>query len=107
MLEGVLEGDWVGYALAAMLIGLVSAAIADRKNRSQTGFFLLGCFLPILGIVFAIIAAPGVPEGRRPVSCPRCNVRQNIPNADTEYECWQCKERAVPARRGWKGGSVI
>lgn len=74
--------------------GLISASIASNKNRSAGGFFLLGFFFSVIGIVIALLAHPGepkAPQGMITVTCPRCNARQNIAMGQMNYECWQCK----------------
>jgi hypothetical protein len=91
---------WLGCAVIAALIG-------QSKNRSVVGSFLLGLILGLIGIVIIALmpkkaaplgyytppapVVPAAPPGMRPVQCPRCNAAQNIPVADTSYECWQCK----------------
>lgn len=87
-------GLYVVVTLAFGLIcGLISAAIAGRKNRNTGGFFALGFFLGLIGIVAAAIASPGspaTPPGLTAVICPRCNARQNVPTSEETYRCWQC-----------------
>lgn len=37
-----------------------------------------------------------VADGRRRFICPRCGTENDIPEADTSYDCWRCTEyRAV------------
>lgn len=47
--------------LAVMVIGgLVAGVIASSRGLTFTGFFVLGAMLPIIGILFALVAkAPG------------------------------------------------
>jgi uncharacterized membrane protein YczE len=70
--------------------GVAAALIADRKNRSAGIYFVLGLLLGAIGILIAAVAKPGAPPGTRAVRCPRCNANQNIPEVDSEFECWQC-----------------
>ncbi|MGW6426449.1 hypothetical protein ACWF82_27565 [Nocardia sp. NPDC055053] len=88
---------------AAMTVGIVfgcvSLAIAERKRRSPGGFFLVGFLLGPIGVLAAVLAAPGEPAppvGMRAVLCPRCNARQNIARGQAEFECWQCKLVSPP-----------
>ncbi|WP_188486820.1 hypothetical protein [Williamsia phyllosphaerae] len=77
-----------------LICGGASAAIANGKNRSAAGFFLLGALFPLIGLIVALLISPGhpVPKGMRKVTCPRCGTHQNIGASDSEYECWQCKQ---------------
>lgn len=87
---GIIFGWFVMFAL----LGSLSAYIASKKNRSVAGFFLLGFFFPLIGLIVALIIGPGqpsAPTGMRAVVCPRCNARQNVDAAQGSYECWQCK----------------
>jgi len=36
--------------------------------------------------------------------CPRCNAVQNIPDAQTAFECWQCKLVSNVAGAGYVAG---
>ena len=92
----------------------VAAFIADSRGRSSIGFFLVTFFfLGPLGPGFALLAdreVNGVPvgpaatrpkavAGRRRFTCPRCQAENDIPDADTSYDCWRCSEhRAVKAK---------
>ncbi|MGY0499544.1 hypothetical protein ACWZHB_13760 [Nocardia sp. FBN12] len=93
-----MDSPAVGILMGAMMVGIVfgcaSLAIAERKRRSPGGFFLVGFLLGPLGILAAVLAAPGEPApppGMRAVMCPRCNARQNIARDQADFECWQCK----------------
>ena len=33
------------------------------------------------------------PAGMKTMRCARCTAIQNIPRADTSFECWQCKQK--------------
>ncbi|WP_336084475.1 hypothetical protein [Nocardia sp. SSK8] len=94
-----MDGSAAGAIFFAVLFfgitfGSVSLAIAERKRRSPGGFFLVGFLLGPLGVLAAVVAAPGAPApppGMRAVICRRCNARQNIARDQADYECWQCK----------------
>ncbi|MCZ4587718.1 hypothetical protein O4328_29190 [Rhodococcus opacus] len=88
---GVLLLVWI---VSGSVCGVIAGTIAGRKNRDSLGFFLLGLLFPVIGVVAAILAAPGEPLpplGMRAVTCPRCNTRQNVNAQLPNYECWQCK----------------
>jgi phage FluMu protein Com len=79
-------------ALVVLLVcGVIAGAIAHRKQRSFGTFFVLGFLLGVFGILWAVLIPPGAPAGMRSVTCRRCNKRQNIPESQTEFQCWQCK----------------
>jgi hypothetical protein len=86
----------LGMALSTVSIICLLAAgiIAQRKNRSENLFAVLGFILGPLGVLAAVVVSPGVPKGMQAVSCPRCNAKQNIPAAQTAFECYQCKHVA-------------
>jgi DNA-directed RNA polymerase subunit RPC12/RpoP len=104
-----------------LISAVVAAIIADHRGRSGGGFFFATFFfLGPLGPGFALLAARevnGVPverlprlqapppekrsvaDGRRRFTCPRCGAENDIPDADTSYDCWRCEEhRAVKAK---------
>ncbi|MFC9999987.1 hypothetical protein [Nocardia sp. NPDC127526] len=85
-------GLTVGLAVA-FACGFASLFIAGRKHRSTLAFFIIGFLLGPLGMLVAVLVAPGesASEGMRAVICRRCNARQNIEISETQYECWQCK----------------
>ena len=92
---GVLLLVWL---ISGMICAVIAGVVAGRKNRNSGGFFLLGLFLPLIGLLAALLATPGEPpppEGTKAVTCPRCNASQNIDATLPNYECWQCK-LAVP-----------
>jgi DNA-directed RNA polymerase subunit RPC12/RpoP len=93
----------------------VAGMIAGDRDRSFFGFAAVTFFfLGPLGPGFALIATHGriekaqlqasgwpmkrtlqlraVAEGRHRFICPRCGAQNDIPNADTSYDCWQCSE---------------
>jgi hypothetical protein len=84
-----------GLGLTGWLICLIAAgAIAKSKNRDALGWAFITGLLPVVGlIIVAVLPAlpPLPPAGMRSVRCPRCTAVQNIPAADTTFECWQCK----------------
>lgn len=98
----------------------VAAAIASDRGRSFGGWFAVTFFfLGPLGPGFALLAQRelnGVPvgpsrppqvekkrevaAGRRRFVCPRCGAENDIPDADTSYDCWRCAEhRAVKPKK--------
>lgn len=89
--HGIILLFWI---LIPVICGFVASMIAKKKNRSAGGFFALGFFLGIIGIIVAAVVAPGEtppPVGMRAVKCSRCNARQNVAVRDRTFECWQCK----------------
>lgn len=88
----------------------IAAAIAASRERSPWAFGLATFFfLGPLGVGFALISPrggvmdmwPSIPtqepkrkvvDGRRRFECPRCGARNDIPEADTSYDCWRCNE---------------
>lgn len=86
--------SYVGLvAVIGLFCGLIAGVIAERKQRSAAGFFVLGLILGIFGILAAAIVQPGrpsAPEGLVAVRCPRCNAEQNVPALHPSFECWQC-----------------
>jgi DNA-directed RNA polymerase subunit RPC12/RpoP len=92
---------WIAQAALAAFV-----APADRRlTFGLVTFFLLGP----LGLVAALVANPRTaPEppserpavaGRRRFICPRCVAANDIPEADTSYDCWRCSEhRPVKAK---------
>lgn len=89
--------DWVGVLLAFWVISgfilcLVVGYLAGKKNRDQAGWAVAAFFLGWIALL-AILVIPAIietPAGRRSVTCPRCNARQNVPDDSPTYECWQC-----------------
>lgn len=82
------------FVVIPLACGFWASAIARKKNRSAGGFFALGFFLGVIGLIVAAVALPGQPgppAGMRAVVCPRCNARQNADPRQPTFECWQCK----------------
>lgn len=98
---------WLGLAVAA-------GVIASSKGRSGFGYFILGLFLPLIGVIIAIgvpsLRPTNVVEGRplrqddlikchacggpRKVSssnCPHCGAAKYDPMADMK-KCPACAE---------------
>lgn len=97
------SGAWLFYGIvvAALLCGAISAAIASSKHRNAGGYFFLGAFLGVIGIIAAAVASPGdppAPLGMMAVTCNRCGTRQNVNRDDATFECWQCKLVSPVAR---------
>lgn len=111
------EGD-VGTAFAFLgliplivlfLVWFISAAVAAiiamERNRSPVLFGLCTFFfLGPIGVGIALLATrgeldqlppsakPKVAAGRRRFTCPRCLADNDIPDADSSYDCWRCNE---------------
>lgn len=85
----------IDWRLVMLIIGLLSTlgcmAIARQKNRHPGIAFVMGLmFGPIALIIYALMPRDA-PPGMRRVICPRCDTRQNVPDGEQTYECWQCK----------------
>lgn len=91
-----------------LICGVVAAAVGPSRYSGRL-FFLTFLFMGPLGIAAALITqaiadyapspleAPApvkrkIAEGRQRFQCPRCGAENDIPNADTSYECWRCGE---------------
>ncbi len=61
----------MGYLFLWLLMGLITAFIAQSKGRSGCLFFLLGFLLGPIGIIIALIM-PGSPPPRKLKKCPSC-----------------------------------
>jgi hypothetical protein len=83
----------IAFAVSSAF-GFLASIIAQKKNRSASGYFLLGFFLGLIDILAAALVSdgqPAAPSGMRTVVCPRCNARQNISRSTTTFQCWQCQ----------------
>ncbi len=76
-----------------LICGVIAGVIGSAKNRSGLGWFVLGALFAPSVLIVAVLPKlpPKPPPGMRSVQCPRCNAVQNIPHAQTTFECWQCK----------------
>jgi DNA-directed RNA polymerase subunit RPC12/RpoP len=98
---------WLLFWLFFWLIcAAVAAIIAMDRDRNPVLFGLVTFFfLGPLGIAVALLATRGemdqlpppavkrkVAEGRQRFTCPRCGAENDIPSADTSYDCWRCGE---------------
>jgi hypothetical protein len=87
--------NFVGLIVIGLICGTITAAIAQKRNLGDRGgWFLFGALLFIVALPMVIFSKPGLPQappGMRAVKCPRCNAVQNVGEAQTTYECWQCK----------------
>jgi hypothetical protein len=80
--------------------GFWAKTIAEKKHLNPGGYFALGFFLGLLGVIIASVASPGPPgppSGLHSVICPRCNAVQNVMPGAAQFECWQCR---TPTRLG-------
>lgn len=93
---------WLALAIGA-------GAVASSKGRSGVGYFVLGLFLPLIGLLIAIGMAPlqkpvvqrpddgilchacGKPRRRDALHCPHCYTRQPDPHAG-QKKCPACAE---------------
>lgn len=108
--------------IAGLGMAIGAGAIANSKGRSAIGYFLLGLFLPIVGILVAIGMTPltstpatMAPSGkdlvlcrscRRPhradaIKCPNCGVGQPQPH-EGEKKCPACAEWILAEARKCK-----
>ncbi len=97
----------IGLVVALLVIcAAIAAGIAHAKNLSAGSSFLLGLFFGVIGIAIVAVQQSGLPKapsGLRAVQCQTCNAIQNVSEADTTFECWQCKRVSTVAdtrRRG-------
>jgi DNA-directed RNA polymerase subunit RPC12/RpoP len=107
-IAGLMQTAFWGMIFYWLLSAAVAGAIAyDRQRGFWVFFFVTLLFLGPLGVGFALIAQRGemdrlpptptpakrkVVEGRQRFTCPRCGADNDIPNADTTYDCWRCEE---------------
>ncbi len=94
----------VASIVGAVICGAISATIASNKGHSGGGFFLLGLFFGVIGIIAAAIVSSKAkaPPGMRSTTCPRCNAVQNVDVNQSRFECWQCHLVTVqPVQIGW------
>ncbi|OBF93264.1 hypothetical protein A5791_12815 [Mycobacterium sp. 852002-51163_SCH5372311] len=88
--------------LMSLIFGAITGAIARKKNLSTGGWFVIGAFLGLIGLLIVLMQRPRLPKpppGMRVVKCSWCNAVQNIAEAQPEFECWQCKA----SHRIWDG----
>ena len=89
-----------------LICGVIASAIGSAKNRSTLGWFLLGALFAPSVLIVAVLPKlpPKPPPGMRSDQCLRCNAVQNIPHAQTTFECWQCKAASNVAGAGYVAG---
>jgi hypothetical protein len=78
----------------AIVCGIISMLIGQKKNFKMPESFLLGALLGIIGIVIMLVRSPQLPKapaGMIAVKCSRCNAVSNVPLHQDQFECWQCK----------------
>jgi len=78
----------------ALIFGLVAGVIARAKGQPFAPYFLLGFFLPLVGIIVAALAgraAPGLTKGGAAKGCVYCGARLK----PADLECRRCG-RAQP-----------
>jgi hypothetical protein len=54
-----------GALLLAIVMGTWAGAVAGGKGRSMQKWFLLGFFVPLVGLIAAYIVKPVVPEKKK------------------------------------------
>lgn len=101
------SGFWLAvYIVVGIVVWCVLAAVAAfiaPDDRKVTFLLITLLILGPLGVAAAAVAqprqpvaaglpVPATPAGRRRFVCPRCGASQNIPDADTSYDCYQCNE---------------
>jgi DNA-directed RNA polymerase subunit RPC12/RpoP len=102
----------VVIVIIVWVVCAVVAAIVAPDGRQLTFTLITLFILGPIGVAAAAIAQPRevpelqpaprrvVAEGRRRFTCPRCGADNDIPQADTSYDCWRCSEHRnvkVPA----------
>lgn len=98
--------EWI-IGWLALAIG--AGAVASSKGRSGFGYFVLGLFLPLIGLLIAIGMAPlqrpvvqrpddgilchacGKPRRRDALHCPNCGAGRPDPHAG-QKKCAACAE---------------
>jgi len=78
----------------ALIFGVITAVIGQKKNYPVGESFLWGALLGIIGLIVVVVRRPRLPiapPGMRAVKCPRCNAVGNRPETEPRYVCWQCK----------------
>lgn len=74
----------LALVLVYLFFALIPAAIAQRKGRSQLGFFLLAIFFtPLLSLILVLIISPG---------------RATVP----VYQAWRCGFCLTPLDPTWR-----
>ena len=68
--QRIVEVDMELIAIA-LIFGIVSAAIAHSKGRSEAGWFLIGLLFNLIGLVAAYAFPPAVKAGVTK-KCPKC-----------------------------------
>jgi hypothetical protein len=87
--------ELVSYAIIiGLLCAGIAGVIASRKNRSVGEAMFMSLALGLIGLLIVALMRPGEPKA--PLGCvqwsvPRCNAQQNVPEADSTFECWRCK----------------
>ena len=78
----------------ALVCGLITMLIGQKKNMGLFGSFIIGALLGLIGIVIMLFLPtqlPKAPKGMYAAKCCRCSAVQNLPIRQAEFECWQCK----------------
>jgi hypothetical protein len=79
------EGASMEWIIAWLALAIGAGAIASSKGRSGFGYFVLGLFLPLIGLLIAIGMAPAQPAAQSTM------VRHRAPH-EGEKKCPACAE---------------
>jgi len=109
----------VALGIVWLICGVCAAAVGPSRYSGRL-LILTFLFMGPLGIAAALIMTAiedyalvsheppkrKVGEGRQRFSCPRCGAENDIPNADTSYDCWRCGEhrKVKPRTTATKNG---
>lgn len=98
----------IELVILCLITGIASAVIAGSKDRSVIGYFLLGFFLNVIGVLIAIgvqslkpMAVAGQPTPRPPtdlILCWSCNRPRRV----DAVTCPHCQAGAPDAHAGEK-----
>lgn len=61
--------------IVSVIAGAICSMIAEGKNRSQVGWFLIGFFFSLFGVILALVVGDsegGHTSGREEKKCPHC-----------------------------------
>jgi hypothetical protein len=72
----------IGYLFLWLVAAIFTGAIASSKNRSAIGWFILGCFFPLLSFL-AILGLPSIAND------------DDKPTPNTHVKCPDCKELVI------------
>jgi MFS family permease len=82
------------WFLTNLVCGILAGLIAGRKDRSPSGFALVGLIFGVVGLAVTALAPKGepvTPVGMQAIQCVRCNAVTNVSLGQPQLKCWQCK----------------